>query len=297
MKDNFLFTPLSIETTQAAVRALKHTAGLHFGLIAGLSFTVGAWGLDAIGLFQAHALFPWLKLVLGLVYAVPVSGLAGWLSARLQKTLVSILIWIADGAALGWAAGRLSFSGPPPFGGIYPALLKLLDPQLQAKINYPFYDEFLFRVGAILLTTIALAALAGLLELIMVDSATYASAPLARWLPLCLAIPLFLAAGVTADGMVSAPARGSVFAVDRMISLADRDRLDENRSTTAAGYLITLDPLKDQLGRPYRLILATYDSAYTDVYVLVDFGGRWGECRVFYSQPVSCEVWSPGTSP
>ncbi len=75
------------EITHAAVVSDRRKAGLRFGLIAGASFALGAWGIDAAGLLQSHALIPWLKLVLGLVVALPVGSLAGWLAVRLGKTL------------------------------------------------------------------------------------------------------------------------------------------------------------------------------------------------------------------
>ena len=275
------------ESTRAAIRRERRTAGLRFGLIAGVSFALGAWGVDGLGLIQAHGMFPWLKLALGLLVAVPVGALAGWLAVRLDKTWVSVLIWIAAGAVLGWVAGRLPFDGP------YPFLLKWLDPLLQGRIHYVFYPAFSFRLGVVLFTSVGLSAFAGLVELNIIDSAAFAVAPLSRWLPLLLVIPLLAAAEVTADSTMTAPVRTPLLAVDGLIRDAIAASQNPSATPAAGSHAIVLDPLVPWLDRPHQLILASYDDAFTDVEVLVNFDGYWGQCRVFYDAPVGCDRLTP----
>lgn len=277
----------SPESTQMAIRRDRRTAGLRFGLVAGLSFALGAWGLDMLGLIQADGMFPWLKLALGILVALPVGALAGWLAVRLDKTWASVLIWMAAGAVLGWVASRLPFDGP------YPFLLKWLEPSLQGRIQYTFYPAFTFRMGVVLFTSVGLSAFAGLIELNIVDSAAFAAAPLSRWLPLLMVIPLLAAPGVTADSTMTAPTRTPLLAVDGLIRDAIAASQNPSATPAAGSHAIVLDPLLPWLNRPHQLILASYDDAFTDVEVLVNFDGYWGQCRIFYDAPVGCEKLSP----
>jgi hypothetical protein len=61
------------------VKAENQRIGLAFGLLMGMVFVLGAWGIDAYEMWQASAELPWLRLALGAVLVVPLSGLVGWL--------------------------------------------------------------------------------------------------------------------------------------------------------------------------------------------------------------------------
>ena len=90
MKTN---TPSTQDTTvrKDIIRA-KHRYGIAYGIAAGLGFALSNWGMDAYLLNQVTTLHPWLKLIVAASICVPVGGLAGWLSTRLDKPLLSVLL-------------------------------------------------------------------------------------------------------------------------------------------------------------------------------------------------------------
>ncbi|HEX7974166.1 MAG TPA: hypothetical protein VF498_07145, partial [Anaerolineales bacterium] len=279
---------------QLAIASEKRLNGLRYGILAGFAFVLAAWGVDFAGLARAEAFFPWLKLLLGAVAALLVCGLAGWLAARLDKAILSVPIWMITGAFLAWYASRL------PFDGIYTTLLGWLDPQLKGIVHYPLSSVTSARLGLLLFIMIALSAFVGLVELPMIDSATQASAPVARWLPLCLCVPLALAAGFSADEMFNRPFREPILSMDKLIRFAIQNRGQEVNSDLARSmHLATLDPVQDLLDKPRRLIVVDYDDVFTDVYVMIDFGGSWARCEVFTGAPLLCEPLNdanPGTA-
>ena len=58
--------------------------GWLMGCLAGLVFSLAAWGMDAVILIQARAIFPWFKLLAGTFIAVGLGGLCGYIGARVN---------------------------------------------------------------------------------------------------------------------------------------------------------------------------------------------------------------------
>lgn len=59
---------------RADVLRLKRRLGMAYGLSLGLAFAVSSWGVDGYLLSQAHALYPWLKLIIGAVICVTIGA-------------------------------------------------------------------------------------------------------------------------------------------------------------------------------------------------------------------------------
>ncbi len=73
------------------------TAGLIYGILAGLAFAATAWGIDALQLANASAGYPWLKFVIGALACVLIGALAGWLTALIDNSLVGAILWLFAG--------------------------------------------------------------------------------------------------------------------------------------------------------------------------------------------------------
>lgn len=78
-----------------AIKRKKRILGLFYGLFGGAAFSVTAWGFDGWLLSHAHAAFPWLNFIAGLMICIIVAALAGWLTARLDSSMIGILVWMS----------------------------------------------------------------------------------------------------------------------------------------------------------------------------------------------------------
>src|SRR3990170_8526140 len=113
------------------VVAANRTSGLWLGLISGLAFGLAAWGVDAMALQSASVGTPWVKLALGLMVSLVLGGIAGWLTALIDKAAAGLLVWGLTGGAYAWLAGHLPFEG-------LSGLFRLIEPQLGEVAVYPF---------------------------------------------------------------------------------------------------------------------------------------------------------------
>ena len=136
---NILNSSTKDTTVRRDILRSKHRFGIVFGVAAGLAFALATWGLDATLMSQIHAYQPWLKLIVGVSVCAPVGGLAGWLSARLDKPFLSVLLWLAAAAVFAWLSTINSFR-------IFPALAVQTDPELRSFINYTAYENLGTRI-------------------------------------------------------------------------------------------------------------------------------------------------------
>ncbi len=67
--------------------------GLLYGLLAGIFFTLEAWGMDAVILLRHDVTLPFLKFLPALLICVPTALLAGFLTAKYENGLLSFLLW------------------------------------------------------------------------------------------------------------------------------------------------------------------------------------------------------------
>jgi len=55
-------------------------------------------------------------------------------------------------------------------------------------------------------------------------------------------------------------------------------------------HLGTIEPISGLIDRPRRLFLGRFDETYSQVHVLIDFGGEWVDCTTVNTQPVFCQI-------
>ena len=82
----------------------KYMYGVWYGVVVGLAFAIFAWGVDAYKLDQMNALHPWLKFAVGVLPCLLLGAFTGWLSARLDKPLIAMFLWVATAAVFTWLA-------------------------------------------------------------------------------------------------------------------------------------------------------------------------------------------------
>lgn len=266
------------------VRTKKQINGLLYGLLAGLSFALAAWGYDVFLLARSHAALPWLKFLLGGLFSLTVYSLAGWLTVRFEHRLVMLLSWAVAGLSAARVAGHL------PFEGIYTVVVGILAPGLGNLISYPFIEKIQMPMRLLYIFVIGMSVFAGLFELSTVDRALGASTPLGRRLPLTLGILLIGLAGIGFDDLVYEPLRTPVVAVDRTIRFAIQSHgQNVDRQLAQERRLYAVDDVQELLVEPRRLIISTYDQELSAVDVLADFNGQLARCTVLFNQPSICQ--------
>jgi len=268
---------------RVGIGVARRRNGLVFGMVAGLAFGLTAWGIDAVALGNASVDRPWVKLVIGLTLSLLIGGIAGWLTALIDRAAAGMLLWLCAGIAYAWLVGHLPFDGQS-------ALLRLIEPQLGEITPYPFGESA--RVRTILLTVIvgALSAMVGALELVLLDRAKDSNTALERAFSIGLAIPFFVLAGSASDGIINEPLRDPLMAVDRVIGWAIEARSTPIDPMLARQrHLGALGGIEDLIGRPYRMSLGAYDArSLVSFSVEVDFDGSWVRCSVLASSPGYC---------
>jgi len=260
----------------------KQVAGLLYGLAAGLAFAIFAWGVDSFVLASAHGTFAWVKFIPGLFICVFCGGLTGWLTIRLQRIWLGIILWVAQ--ALLFA--HLVMWLPIKFA---PVIIKIFNPSLGEFLKYPYYPElnqnlwFGFAIVAIV------SIICGLLENILIDQALFSSGNYAIVVPLVVCFLAFSLVGNTADSLLNKHLREPIQVVDKLIKFAYENRDEEVPAEVAhAMRLAAVSPVKDLITEKRSLILSNYDQYLGQVDVLVDFEGQWVKCTVIYGQVTNC---------
>ncbi|HET9588285.1 MAG TPA: hypothetical protein VFO91_05820 [Anaerolineales bacterium] len=262
----------------------KHVYGLWFGMAFGLAFSLTAWGMDAFWLDRANAILPWLKFVTGTVLCGLVGGLTGWLSARLNRSIWSVLLWLTAAYVFAWLTIWLPFR-------IMPRLLSILEPELQMFLNYPYYDEFSSRIGLAYLWIAIFAALVGLLQLPLSDSAVFSTSLLGRIIPIVVCFVLIGTSGLIVDGFNNGPLRSAVSTLHETIEFSLDQRGNEiDPAVFRRMHLGALRAIEDFVTPQRKLVVSGYDAIFGEVKVLVRFENADVECEVLYDQPVFCRT-------
>src|SRR5215216_3285679 len=126
--------PVEILATRPDVLRAKYAYGIWFGVALGLIFSTFAWGFDAYALSQMNGLYPWLKFLGGVIPCMLVGGLTGWLSARLDKPILALLLWAIVASFFAWLTINLPLQ-------ITPRVLGVVAPDLRDLLHYTYYES------------------------------------------------------------------------------------------------------------------------------------------------------------
>lgn len=282
------FTPTSDAHRRPEVLRAQYRYGLFYGLMVGLLFAAFAWGMDAYLLFQAHAVQPWLKLLIGALVCAPVGALAGWLSMRFERGLLAIFFWLLAATAFAWMTVLLPLQ-------LFPRLLVLLEPDLNGRIAYFLADELTVRFGVSFVWTGLFTALAGVLELPMGQPAAFSTSVMGKLAPVLLCAVLMGIGGTLVEADNNKPLRSAVIAMDDTLHFAAEHQgqpIDDK--TARERRLAALRKIEDLIGQPHELIIGSFDQYLEQVHVLVRFDqGVLVDCLTVYDQPISCERIQP----
>jgi len=272
-----------IPADRADIRRSKYIFGIWFGLVVGLTFSIFAWGVDAYKLARINGLYPWLKFLVGVLPCLGVGGFTGWLSARIGKPALALLFWAIAASVFAWLTVSLPLQ-------ITPRVLILLDPALKDLLHYTYYEQFSFRFGIAYAWLALFAALAGLLQIPLSDSAVFSASVFGKISPMLVTMILMAIGGSTMDNLNNELLRGPIDAINSTTQffIAHQGEHIEPIQTRQM-HLASLRTVQDLVTPERKFIISGYDEFLGDVQVLARFQKAWVECEVLYNQPLACK--------
>lgn len=273
------------------VNKKKQLIGLLFGLTAGFSFAIFAWGIDGYLLARANAGYPFVKFIPGFIISLMLGGFVGWLTVRLQNIPLSVCLWIGYSIIL----SRIFIWLPVK---VTPLIIGLFDDYLGNFLNYPYYHEMdkISWVGFIIIAIVAI--LGGLLENLLIDQALFSSGSFALATPLIISFLLFSLAGNSIDGMFNKHIREPILTVNNLLQFASENNIDEVPvEVNRAMHLSAVKTIKEYLSMDRTLIMSNFDSSFGQIDILIKFNGNWVKCSTVYNQVTYCkQIFEPPKS-
>jgi len=267
----------------------RYIYGIWFGAALGFLFAVFAWGFDALTLSRTNSFYPWIKFAGGAMPCIVAGGFTGWLSARIGKPAIALILWAITAFFFSWLTVALPLR-------ITPALLGIIDPGIQGLLHYNQYDNFATRINTAYIWIGIFVALSGLLQLPLSETAVFSTSTLGKLSPMMVCLVLMGVCGMLIDGLNNELLRSPVKAMDDTLRYAvehqgqEIDPLESRRMR-----LGSLHTVKDLITPGYKMIVSGYDELIVEVDILVRFQNAWVECGVFYNQPVTCKQVGNGT--
>lgn len=265
----------------------KQKFGFTYGAAAGLAFAIALWGYDGALLAHYHAMFPWLKLIVGGLLSALTCGLAGWLTSRFEKILPGIAFWIlASGLlALYTVIVPLTFA---------PRLIGLLVPQIRPLLRYTAYNNLPTMIAVAFGWTIVSSIIIGIIQLPMLEPAVFSLSGFGRIKPHLLCAFLMLVSGSVADSLNNKPLRDPLLGLDETIQfILDTRGQEVDKATSREKHLASFRYIKDDIQESRSLVVSRYDKLLENVHILVNFNGQWVECPTFFGTPLTCQPISP----
>ena len=264
---------------------LKQKFGVLYGTIAGLAFAVSSWGWDVYLLNKSHAYFPWTMLITGMIFCIILGGIVGWLTARLDSSLLGVLFWIISSLLFAWLMVALPLQ-------INPFIASKLDPQLGALLNYEKGMEFAFRFGVSLSWIIPFTLIVGVTQLPITEPAVFSTSVFGKTTPFFFCIVVMSISGVFTDSLINSHFRAAITSLDNTIQFVLDNQNNENVDPALSRALHTraLSAVEEYVQETRYLFVGSYDEYLGDFHVLVKFDDQWVDCNVLYSQPVFCKI-------
>lgn len=261
----------------------KQRMGLLFGTIAGLAFSIMAWGVDAFQLALAHAAFPFIKFIPGLLISVLAGGLVGWLTIKIERLWAAILLWALLACLYTWLVMWLPLKAMP-------FLLKVLQPSISPLLYYPNIESQTQFIAMGLVVIGFVALICGLMEIHLIDQAMLGMGTLALISPLLISLVVFGLAGSAGDYLLNRHFREPLQVLDGLIQFAaDNDGKEVPVIVSRKKRLSVVKDLNELMVYPRTLTLVGYDAMLGQMDYLVDFSGNWVRCSVIYNQPTMCK--------
>jgi len=277
--------PINLTPERADILRAKRIYGIWYGAVVGLSFAFFCWGIDSYVLSKYHGIQPWLKFGLGAVLCMIPGGLAGWLSAKVSKPIISILFWLIAASVFAWLTVNLPLV-------ILPKALSMLNPQLSGLLHYVYFDDFNTRVSVGYIWLTIFISITAILQIPLSDSAVFSTSAFSKLIPLIIAVILMSISGNIVDnGLINEPLRSSTVAIDSTIQfIIDHRGKEVDKAEARQMHVGAFRAIDDSVTQQRELIVSGYDGLLGEINVLAHFERDWVECLVAYNQPIRCTV-------
>jgi len=277
----------SIPNKEQILKIRKQKFGFTYGAAAGLAFAIALWGYDGALLSLSHAMFPWLKLIVGGLLTTLTGGLAGWLTSRFEKILLGVLFWILASALFGLYTVIVPLV-------IAPRLIGLFVPQISSLLQYTTYDNLPTMIAVAFGWTIVAAIIGSVVQLPMLDHAVFSITGFGKIRPHLLCAILMLISGGVADGLNNKPMREPIIALDETFQfILDTRGQEIDKATSREKHLASFRFIQQDVTESRQLVVSRYDRLLENIHVLVNFNGKWAECPTFFNSPLTCQPISP----
>jgi hypothetical protein len=261
--------------------------GVLYGLLAGIFFSLAAWGMDAGILMRHNVTLPFLKLLPALLICVPAAIIAGFVTAKYEHGLLSFAVWAALAVLYTFTVINIPIRLAPWLTSkILPEFIPVIKFQELTNIgHYWFYGIFAIGFTCIL---------CGILENILIDQSFAASGPLGAMIPFVICMAIMTGAGFSGDLLMTNHFREPMVMIDTLLQNGatyynqEVDKLEARKM-----HLSIVRPLNDLVLQQRSLTLVDVDGYLSVMKVLVDFNGESALCHTVYSQPTFCEIIKP----
>lgn len=278
---------LNTPASELIIRKRKQAFGLSYGVVAGLAFSFTLWGVDGWRLSQSYAYFPWTKFVAGMPLAVLVCGLAGWLTARFERPLVGVFLWIAAAGALAW----LTIIVPIV---ISPFIMKALNPDLANLLHYTFYDNSPEKAGVAFAWIAIGSFITAAIQVPMVEQAAFSTSIFGKIAPHIICAFLMLVSGSVADNLNNQYLRDPLLSMNKTVQFAlDHQGKTVDPKDARAIHLASLRTVQESIHPNRRLVVSRFDPLLENVYIIINFNGSWVECGTIFNIPLNCASVTP----
>ncbi len=266
------------------------------GALIGLSISLGVWGREIFTLRNLPVSPKYGSILVASLLLIGLGGLTGWLTARLARTLATVLLWLVTAVL---AAFIISFQ---PYQ-IRTAVIWLTNFKFWGLNAYPFVDLSLLSLIGIVVAGFFIVLILILLAVfqdyrlanlqVEMGNGRWPTGPV--WKSLLLPLPLVILAAFLTSQIMGAGSWQAIPLVYKAIEVSrayDGDLFELGRHE-GVNYN-ALKGVRDLLGPDYSLTLSEIDpvSLTTNVAAIFADGG-WINCRVVNEQLSFCYDASP----
>lgn len=263
-----------------ARRSSLRKLGVLNGLLLGLALAMGIWGWEAINLLEVPVVLRYPSLIFAALVLVAGFALVGWLTGRLEKVGMVLLIWLVTAVL-----STYLIAYQPTLGRTL--TVWLADRRFWGRPVYPFSVDSLVApviAGFFIILLLLLLAVLQNYRLELASSEVNANGRLQfrAWLQLLLPLPFVFIAGLVTRDVVGDPSALALQAVHQAVQRTVNYEGDLYQLGLREGLNYSaFNSVRDQLTADYTMAIGGLEPEASITYVVIHFAnGSWVNCRL-----------------